>query len=292
MAPAEAPFRTPDFCIKLSDRIEGRLTRPAASQNRVAPLCKISSSMESCRTRTPRRILAIDDDPISLAVTAVLLEADGCSVLQAASGERALDLLTGPDASNPPDCVIADLLMPTLAGPELAARLRPLVPGARFVAMSATPPPAVEGYDAVLKKPVSPDGLRAALAAIDEPAQAAAGDAPAGPASGTLAVLDPEVFDSLDHAMSPAGLREVVATFLEDASLRVQSMRGADPETFIRQAHTIKGGAAMLGAVQVAATAAAMEAGIDHHGNRQRKLDELEDCLRRAEIILKHRLKI
>jgi hypothetical protein len=48
----------------------------------------------------------------------------------------------------------------------------------------------------------------------------------------------------------------------------------------------------MLGAIGVANTASTVEAGIDHHGERLRKLDEMESYLRRTEVILKQRLKV
>lgn len=239
---------------------------------------------------TPRRILVIDDDPVSLAVTAILLESEGWIVLQADSGERALELLASPGDSGLPDCILTDLLMPTLSGPELAARLGPLVPAARLVAMSATPPPAVEGYDAVLRKPLSIESLLAALAACGQPSevQPSCPD-PESPESCAV-IIDDAVFLALQRAMSNAGLAEVAQTFLQDAATRLQVMRTADPATAMREAHTIKGGASMIGAFQVAMTASVLEQGIDHHGDRQDKLDELELCLRRVETMLKQRL--
>ncbi len=67
-------------------------------------------------------------------------------------------------------------------------------------------------------------------------------------------------------------------------------MRSAEPAAIRREAHTIKGGAGMVGAVLVARAAAAVEAGIDDPGDRLRKLDEIEAHCRSTEIILKQRL--
>jgi CheY-like chemotaxis protein len=254
--------------------------------------------MSSAPAPTPRRILAIDDDPISLAVAAVLLEAEGSEVLQAESGERALEMLAEGDA---PECVIADLRMPTLSGPELAARLRASAPNALLLAMSATPPPEVEGYDGVLKKPLSPEALHAAFARTGQQMDAAATNDSAAASEGfavviesecELEVLDSAIFDRLRRSMSTDALAEVVSVFVHDTDERIASMRAGDAETVRRQAHTVKGGASMLGAVRVAITASTVEAGIDHHGERLRKLDEMEFYLRRTEVILKQRLKV
>lgn len=253
-------------------------------------LCTIVRRMEAGPTL--RRVLIIDDDAISLAVAAVLLEAEGCTVVQAESGEEALEWLAGAAAPDLPECILTDLLMPSLAGPELAARLRPAAPHALLLAMSASPPPTVEGYDRVLKKPLTPEILRAALALVPQRPDSAvradaaeAGDLDSG-------VLDPSVFHRLRRAMSDQGLQEVISAFLEDTAARVAAMRTGETTQVMREAHTIKGGAGMLGLVQVAAIASTIEAGIDHHGDRQRKLDELEFSVRRAEGILKQRLKI
>jgi two-component system sensor histidine kinase/response regulator len=254
--------------------------------------------MDSGRSPSPRRILAIDDDPVSLAVVAVLLESEECAVVQAESGEEALELLQEATEPEMPDCIVADLRMPSLAGPELAVRLRQAAPGAFLLAMSATPPAEVEGYDGVLKKPLSAEAVSAAFATRTEHAASPAvagstsnGAGIAGSNGSDDAYIDAPVFDRLARAMPRAGLEEVISAFLQDTGMRIELMRQADSETIRRQAHTVKGGAAMVGAVRVASVASAVEAGIDHHGNRQRKLDELELYLRRTEVILKERLK-
>lgn len=233
-----------------------------------------------------RRVLAIDDDPVSLALTAVLLKAEDCEVLQACSGEEALCQVA---AGRVPDCILADLQMPGLSGPELARSLRQAAPAALLLAMTASPPKALDGYDAVLLKPLSPQALRKAFAGIPLFSSAETGRPdPAIPER----VLDAAVFDRLMQAMSANALREVISAFLADTQMRIGQMQTADPETLRRQAHTIKGGAGMVGAVQVSAAASAIEADIDYCGDRRQKLLELQSSLRRAEVILKGRLKI
>jgi CheY-like chemotaxis protein len=243
--------------------------------------------MHSGPSSPPRRVLAVDDDPISLAITAVLLEGEGCVVQQARSGDQAIDLA----ASNPPDCILADLRMPGLNSTELARSLRKAAPGALLLAMSATPPPQLEGYDGILKKPLSPETLRAAFARR----------APAGNGSHAApqpshdpkedAVLDADIFERLRRAITPDGLNEVFTVFLQDTHDRIAVMRRADPATVRREAHTIKGGASMVGALQISRAAAAIESGIDDPDDRLRKLDEMEAQCRFAAIILKQRLK-
>jgi len=235
----------------------------------------------------PRRVLAVDDDPVSLAVTAVLLEAEGCVVLQAESGAQALDLA----ATNLFDCVLADLRMPGLSSTDLARSLRRAAPHALLLAMSATPPPQLEGYDGVLQKPLTPENLRAAFAGRSNvhngPAPAAA--APHNPKDD--AILDQEIFDRLRRAITRDGLEEVFSVLIKDTRERIALMRSADPATIVREAHTVKGGASMVGALQISRAAAAIESGIDDPDDRLRKLDEMEAQCRFVEIILRQRLK-
>ncbi len=237
--------------------------------------------MDSGRSPTPRRVLAVDDDPVSLAVTVVLLEAEGCFVLQAASGPQALDIA----ASDPPDCILADLRMPGLASTELARSLRKTAPRALLLAMSATPPQQLEGYDGILRKPLSPESLRAALARRPVAVNGAAVEDP-----NSAAILDPGIFERLRRAIDPDGLEEVFSVFFNDTRERIAVMRDADPATVRREAHTIKGGASMVGALQISRAAAAIESGIDDPDDRSRKLDEMEAHCRFATIILRQRL--
>lgn len=240
--------------------------------------------MASGNTGSLRRILAVDDDPVSLAIAVVLLQAESCEVVEARSGEQALDLLSRGES---PDCILADLRMPSLSGPELASRLRAAAPRARLFAMSATPPPRVEGYDAVLRKPLSPEGLRNVLALTS-----VLHGSQLPPESGSGEILDAAVFDRLRRSMSASALDEVISSFLDDTLMRLRLMRTAGQEAFRREAHTIKGGAAMIGALRISAAAAVLESGIDHIGERRRKLDELELDLDQTEVILNQRLKI
>jgi CheY-like chemotaxis protein/HPt (histidine-containing phosphotransfer) domain-containing protein len=243
--------------------------------------------MDSGRSPTLRRVLAVDDDPVSLAVTAVLLEAEGCIVIQAESGLRALELA----AADPPDCILADLRMPGLASADLAHSLRKAAPRALLLAMSASPPPGLQGYDAVLKKPLSPETLHDALARHVKGRNGAAHDAALPPDPKADAVIDNDVFERLRRAITPDGLHEVFSVFLNDTRGRIIAMRSADDAAVRREAHTIKGGASMVGALQISRAAAAIESGIDDPDDRLRKLDEMEALCRFAEIILNQRLK-
>jgi len=241
--------------------------------------------MDSGPPPTPRRVLAVDDDPVSLAITAVLLEAEGCVVFQAHSGAQALEVA----AADAPDCILADLRMPGLSSTELARALRKAAPRALLLAMSATPPARLDGYDGVLSKPLSSESLRAALdhrgANSSEGARAPSHDPKED------AVLDADIFERLRRAIDPDGLEEVFSVFLKDTHDRIAVMRRADPATVHREAHTIKGGASMVGALQISRSAAAIESGIDDPDDRGRKLDEMEAQCRFAEIILRQRLK-
>ena len=104
-------------------------------------------------------------------------------------------------------------------------------------------------------------------------------------------VIDSEIFNRLRHAITPDGLEEVFSVFINDTRNRIAIMRAADPDTIRREAHTVKGGASMVGALQISRSAAAIESGIDDPDDRLRKLDDMEAQCRFAEIILRQRLK-
>ncbi|WP_434634795.1 response regulator [Chromobacterium sp. CV08] len=70
--------------------------------------------------QTGRRILAVDDSPSYLHQLAEVLGDEGYDVIQAESGEQALELLKVQTV----DCVLLDRLMPGLSGSETCARLK------------------------------------------------------------------------------------------------------------------------------------------------------------------------
>jgi PAS domain S-box-containing protein len=68
----------------------------------------------------PRKVLAVDDSEAFLRLLAAELRGEGYEVLLARSGEDALALL----AVEPVDCILLDLIMPGLSGPETCRRIR------------------------------------------------------------------------------------------------------------------------------------------------------------------------
>jgi PAS domain S-box-containing protein len=73
----------------------------------------------------PARVLVVDDDPLICTGTADMLADLGHSVIEAASGARALEAL---DAGLQVDLVITDHAMPGMTGLELATRIRKIWP--------------------------------------------------------------------------------------------------------------------------------------------------------------------
>jgi CheY-like chemotaxis protein len=77
-----------------------------------------------------RKVLVVDDEPMTLQVTTGMLEDLGCEVITAGDGNEALRRLE--DVS----ILITDINMPGLNGYELAERARRMHPGLQVVLMS------------------------------------------------------------------------------------------------------------------------------------------------------------
>lgn len=75
-----------------------------------------------------RRILVADDDADIRAMIRSLLEADGYAIIEAASGEAAVEAYK----QTPPELVVVDLMMPGIKGNEVARQIREL-PGGDIV---------------------------------------------------------------------------------------------------------------------------------------------------------------
>jgi CheY-like chemotaxis protein len=118
---------------------------------------------------SPLRILVIDDEPRVRDVVTEILEGQGHTVVRAASGAEGLEELDGDDRF---DLVLTDLGMPGMTGWEVAVAAKAKSPGVRVGLMTgwgahpAAKPDERAAADFVLAKPVTLEGLRAALAYV------------------------------------------------------------------------------------------------------------------------------
>lgn len=116
----------------------------------------------SQETSTGKRILLVDDDAGVRESIKQLLCIDRHTVTEAGSGREALDLFTAA----PFDLVITDYLMPEMAGDELAASIRQILPSQPILMITAYREHLAESgksFEAVLGKPFDADALRRAV---------------------------------------------------------------------------------------------------------------------------------
>ena len=105
------------------------------------------------------RILVVEDDTDCAELTKILLGARGARVTVANNGEDALRLI----ATDCPDVIISDLMMPGLDGFGLAQAIRrmPECAHVRLIALSALPAESCAlrtrgaGFDAHIEKPLT-----------------------------------------------------------------------------------------------------------------------------------------
>jgi CheY-like chemotaxis protein len=204
----------------------------------------------------PVQILVVDDDALSREVLALLLQNAGYTVETADSGDAALLHLK---AAHLPDAVLTDLQMPGITGNELALRLRHICgPTTVLVAMSATAPDdgSDREFDGFLLKPFTMATFTAAIAGkppgvAKEPDGAAA------------TIVDEVVYSKLAGSMRAPQLKQLYALCLADAEARLTTMRqaafGNDDAAYKREAHAIKGGCGMVGALELQTLATSME---------------------------------
>jgi DNA-binding response OmpR family regulator len=115
-------------------------------------------------------VLAADDDEDILELITFRLERSGYTVLQARDGEEAWDVAQ----ASLPDLAVLDVMMPKLDGFELTRRLRANEATSRMpiilLTARAQDADVQQGFDAgaddYLRKPFSPQELRARVQAI------------------------------------------------------------------------------------------------------------------------------
>lgn len=114
------------------------------------------------------RILVVDDDADLRTLACQRLTVDGYTVVTAATGGEALDVL----ATGPADLILMDVTMPGMTGVETVAALRRAHPRIPVLMVTAvTGDAAVEsafraGADEYLYKPYSPREMSARVGAL------------------------------------------------------------------------------------------------------------------------------
>jgi HPt (histidine-containing phosphotransfer) domain-containing protein len=149
--------------------------------------------------------------------------------------------------------------MPGTTGNELALRLRDLCgPATTLLSMSASAPDerADHEFDGFLLKPFTMETFTAAIAG--KTAKAAK-----EPNGATVTVLDEVVYNKLARSMRRPQLEQLYKLCLADAGSRLETMRrassGNDDAAYKREAHAIKGGCGMVGALELQTLATSME---------------------------------
>ncbi|MGF7180997.1 Hpt domain-containing response regulator [Tunturiibacter psychrotolerans] len=201
------------------------------------------------------RILIVDDDELSREVLTLLADDAGYEVDAADSGHAALACVQRVR----PGVVLTDIQMPGVSGDELALQLRGLCgAGTLLLAMSGSELEEGVGreFDGFLLKPFTMETLTAAIdggliRVVD------------GPAAADGVVLDEGVYAKLAGSMRGSQLQELYALCRKDAEARVERMRlaasGGDDATYRKEAHALKGGCGMVGAVELQRLATSME---------------------------------
>jgi CheY-like chemotaxis protein/HPt (histidine-containing phosphotransfer) domain-containing protein len=205
----------------------------------------------------PVRVLVVDDDALSREVLALLLHAAGYAVETADSGDAAL--LHLQTARPLPQVVLADLQMPGTSGKELARQLRGLCgSGTTLMAMSGSSPDdqSDREFDGFLLKPFTMEAFAAAIGGKTPEAEKGSGGA-------TADALDEAVYRKLAGSMRRPQLEQLYALCLADTEGRLVGMRQAasnrDDAAYRREAHAIKGGCGMVGALELQTLATSME---------------------------------
>lgn len=127
--------------------------------------------MSDGRAEGPRVLIA-DDDADILALVAFRLERSGYEVLQATDGEEALRLAV----EESPDLAVLDVMMPKMDGYEVTRRIRdneatsnmPVILLTARAQQSDVDQGMLAGADDYVKKPFSPQELRARVQAVLE----------------------------------------------------------------------------------------------------------------------------
>ena len=235
------------------------------------PVTQDSSAVSAAAQALPRDILLVDDVEINQELARVVMEKQGHRVTIAGNGAEAVEAF----CANRFDMIFMDIQMPVMDGFQATRAIReleqerggriPIVAMTAYAASGDRQKCLDAGMDSYISKPVMPDAIVAAInrytaASPPEPVQAAADREPAPEP-------DLPVFDRDELLGRLGGKAEMIprfcTMFIGSVTTGVEGVRKAldagDAEELHRQAHTIKGAAANIGAARIRACATRLD---------------------------------
>jgi signal transduction histidine kinase/CheY-like chemotaxis protein len=230
-------------------------------------------------------ILLVEDNDLNQLVASELLTAVGLDVEIADNGRIAVErILQTPTYW---DLVLMDMQMPVLDGVSATEEIRRTlgVDLPVIVAMTANAMPQHvkmcmdAGMQGFISKPIDPEQLWRTLIQWIAPRHPAGATGPVGPLSAPQAPAGPAVPRTVDGLDVEQGLRRVLGKeqsylkmlrkFISGQSQAIVQVQAAlaqdDWQTAERVAHTLKGVAGNVGAIQVQADAARLEEALRNH---------------------------
>jgi CheY-like chemotaxis protein/HPt (histidine-containing phosphotransfer) domain-containing protein len=259
------PVKQSDLC----DCLATVFGAPASPTRAPSPPLVTRHSINEARKRRIR-ILVAEDNPTNQLVAIRTLERLGYQADAVATGLEALRTLERV----PYDLVFMDVQMPEMDGLEAARRIRaqeskvknrdvPIIAMTAHVMARDRERCLEAGMNDYVSKPVHPKGLVAAL----ERQLAASGRVSSRLAETSSAPSPAAVFDKRGLLNTLGGdegtMREVLTLFLADIPQQMNTLEEAinlgNAETATRQAHTLKGAAANVGATLLRECAAELE---------------------------------
>lgn len=199
-------------------------------------------SIAVTRTAFGGRVLLVDDNETNLMLGGMILEGLGVTVLQASSGEQAVQMAREEEL----DLVLMDISMPGIDGYEATRQIRTFRDSAQLPVVALTAyASSVErerseacGMYGYLTKPIERDQLVSVLASHLATGEQAGVDSPA--VSKLSTQVDRAVLDDLVRQIGSDNLGVVIGKFLAEADRRWSALTSAGTDNDLaREAHTL-----------------------------------------------------
>jgi two-component system, sensor histidine kinase and response regulator len=252
-----------------------------------------------------KHILLVEDNDLNQELIRELVESVGVEVTIAHNGAHALEVLSGRAPSAMFDLVLMDCNMPVMDGFQATQAIRktPALAHLPIIALTANAIKGTRelvinsGMNDYLTKPLEIDKFYAAMqkwsTQSTRPAQSERLSLPGGlpNTSPTAPTANVQLSVALGNCMGNRTLlARMMGLFVKneaDFAGKFEAAQAAhDATTMIRLAHTLKGGAETMGAMQLAAAAADLEAGCKEGADGEVLSQQRETTVEKLKIAL------